>query len=127
MPVAARGGGDREVAKHRLGVEYAVAVGAVDGAVQSPAVEQLDELHPAGQLLQPEVADPVGVTHAGKACVAALQAVLQFRVGAHVEVLHQNVVNHPKNGSRPRALNREVVIIVQHGQRRSCRSGSPGG
>jgi len=67
MPVAARGGGELEVAKHRLGVKFAVAV----GAVRSPAVEQLDELHPAGQLLQPEVADPVGVTHAGRAIHAS--------------------------------------------------------
>ena len=33
----------------------------------------------------------------------------------------------PRNGGRPRALNREMVTIVQHEQRRRCRSGSPGG
>ena len=43
------------------------------------------------------------------------------------ERLRQPILLQPKNGSRPRALNREVVIIVQHEQRRSCRSGSPAG
>jgi len=36
-------------------------------------------------------------------------------------------IDQPKNGSRPRALNREMATIVQHEQRRRCRSGSPGG
>src|ERR1039457_6168785 len=33
----------------------------------------------------------------------------------------------PKNGSRPRVLNVEVVIMIQHAQRRRGRRGSPGG
>ena len=36
-------------------------------------------------------------------------------------------VHDPKNGSRPRALNGEMVTIVQHEQRSRSRSGSPGG
>jgi hypothetical protein len=36
-------------------------------------------------------------------------------------------IDDPKNGGRGHALNREMVAIVQYGQRRSCRSGSPGG
>jgi hypothetical protein len=35
--------------------------------------------------------------------------------------------HHPENGGRGRALNREMVTMVQHEQRRRSRSGSPGG
>ena len=35
--------------------------------------------------------------------------------------------NYPKNGSSAHAVNREMVMIVQHEQRSGCRSGSPGG
>ena len=35
--------------------------------------------------------------------------------------------HEPRNGARPRALNREMVTIVQHEQRKRGRSGSPVG
>ena len=50
-----------------------------------------------------------------------------MRIRNFATTTERSYIHYPKNGSRPRALSREVVTIVQHEQRRSCRSGSPGG
>jgi DNA replication protein DnaC len=46
---------------------------------------------------------------------------------AAVAAMLDRILHHPKNGTSPRALNGEMVTIVQHEQRRRSRSGSPGG
>ena len=44
-----------------------------------------------------------------------------------VDAVRLMQVSYPKNGSRPRAMNREMVTIVQYEHRKRGCSGSPGG
>ena len=51
---------------------------------------------------------------------------LRRELSSRLEAIKLQELN-PRNGDRLRALNREMVTIVQHEQRRRGRSGSPGG
>ena len=46
---------------------------------------------------------------------------------SHLEMAYLSFAVDPRNGSRPHAVSREMVTIVQHGQRTRGHSDSPGG
>ena len=58
--------------------------------------------------------------------MTAIEVCRTAALGGHLERCDQ-CGHEPRNGARPRALNREMVTIVQHEQRKRGRSGSPVG